>query len=362
MDKLFIDESGNTGSIQQKKEENELNFKDQQYFTLGGMMISSEMEQVLQQRIDEIFLRNKIEDELKFSNKLFRNNENILIDIEEMVTEFNITLFFDVCNKRFKICQYITEYCIYPYYSTGGVELQLGSKNLKTFKLAIANIIYQNIPDDILLEFCNIVNSASKDNEVLLKYLLILKSNIQVRYLENHIEDTIDIVKNYKDYNLSISNLFPLVDHTNKNKKAVVISPNVDAFNNLLLRYQQLSENIVIIHDEQKQFSNALTKWSLYNDGELSFDFVKSIDFIDSIKNRNLQVIDYLTGWVNEHFKASLYKNKTRGFIYRLIHENTNIVSNFQETKGVLNGNYPWDIEKSYLEFYNGIISMNEKN
>ncbi|MDR3602544.1 MAG: hypothetical protein P4L49_19015 [Desulfosporosinus sp.] len=158
-------------------------------------------------------------------------------------------------------------------------------------------------------------------------------------------------------------NLFPLYDTTNSGQTFFALSPNIDAFNNLVLSLSKyaLNEKIHIIHDEQKQFSKSLNNWVA--NINLLTSLKVYIEFIESKQNKLIQVIDYLTGHINDFFRQKSYCDKTYKSkeIKELISTKTNITSIYEEQKAVLDKLFPINDEVLYNNIKEEFINYNSK-
>ncbi|MDR3602545.1 MAG: DUF3800 domain-containing protein [Desulfosporosinus sp.] len=197
MKKIFIDESGNTGAINFNSK---FNFLDQPYFALGGILIDVNYENMLLQEISEIFHKNGIQGELKFTNKKYKNNEKLISELLNTINSYSCELFFDITNKKYKIIHNITDYCVYPYY-----ERQIETKN-EEFRMllkVITDYLYNELSDAVVQKFVNLCNKSGFKIEELVDSIDAIHENVSSTYIKQNLKSTIDSIQNYDKFGLS---------------------------------------------------------------------------------------------------------------------------------------------------------------
>lgn len=127
---------------------------------------------------------------------------------------------------------------------------------------------------------------------------------IRNKRLSCAIKKVIEVVKNYKIYGLEEAQLFPIKDFNNRGTKESFL-PNVDAYNNIIASIGKLrvglNDSINIYHDEQKQFSEVLIKWTeVLKEHKVN---VNKLKFHISKDDVMVQIADFYTGYI-----ARLYK------------------------------------------------------
>lgn len=346
MKRIYIDESGNTGIIKEEvKGEYKFNFCEQPYFSLGGIMIDDSDKESIKQKLKDLYYKDQIEGELKY--KSYKNRVKLLDNIIEVFNSYECTMFFDVTNKRYKIINYIVDYCVIPYYSGNRLE---DSEESKYILNIVSDILYQELSDEVLYKFIEMINRENNSVDKLIEFCKLLLISIKSKFIKEQIKETIDTIENYENFGLSIKNLFPLIDHTNIGEQPFSLLPNVDALNNVIVQLSKNEiSNVEIVHDMQKEYSNSLAKW---------VDFIaknKMIQvrttFKDSKEDVILQAVDFITGHVNKFFKIkNIDKNK---YIENIIKNNVNFVSTYEEQK-IIN-KFPMVEEVAYNMLYEEI-------
>lgn len=346
MKRIYVDESGNTGAIKEKvKEEYKFNFYEQPYFALGGIMIDESQEEEIEKLLRNLYNKNKIVGELKYTN--YKNRERLLYSIIEVFSNYNCRMFFDITNKRYKIVNYIIDYCVVPYYA--------GNRNEDFFLtqciLNIASdILYDELGDDILYKFIETTNGENNSIDKLIEFCTLLEASVHSRFIKEQIKETIDSIKRHKGFRLSKENLFPLIDSTNIGKKPFSLLPNIDAISNLVFQLtKNETDNIEVFHDNQKEYSKSLSKW--VNEVAQNKKINITTRFEESKENVILQAVDFITGHVNENFiNKNIYNNE---YMKDIVKNKVNFVSTYSQQKIMRKFSYMDDI--LYNMLYTGI-------
>lgn len=294
---IYLDESGNTGDI--KIEDGKWNWGNQPYFALGSICIESNKESKLYNDLKETLNSFQkglgIETELK-GKANYKFKKELTCAIIDILQKYNAKVYIDISNKKFKIATYIVEYCIYPYYFYMGIN-----KDIRDKKVNAANRIY-NIDENILEEFINLCYSDRDEVTIksnFINFLDKLSKEINSKEIKENINNVKKNIIKYEEIGLNFDNLLPIVDRTNKGAKTIFL-PNLDAYLNIIsstatIRLRHI-DNLKIYHDEQKQFGNALEKWTedikLVNE----MNNIDKIQFEESKRNILIQTSDFITG------------------------------------------------------------------
>jgi hypothetical protein len=302
---IYIDESGNTGNIEMD-DDLKWNFENQTHFALGSIYMKEDIAKNIEENIKNIL--HKYDEKLGTENELkskakytFKND--LLKDITNELIKNKVGFYFDISSKKYKVITTMVSYCVYPYYT---------NKHIRTSCVDMANFLYRTLPLNQIQAFI-VLCQSSCDNEQCVTDLISYLEKLDTFLVSNKkgsIKSVIDIVKNHNNLGLSVRNLFPIKDFNNKGVEESFL-PNVDAFNNLIVSIYKLRlreyDIINIYHDEQKQFSNVLTKWvkSLEDNG------VKTnvLEFPVSKENILIQIVDYYTGSIVRLYRKIIEHN-----------------------------------------------------
>lgn len=340
--KLFIDESGNTGV--QRLLKNNWNFYEQPYFVLVGILMDDSNIELLKNQFNLLKENSNIRGEMKFNNKRHRKCLNYLLPkIQKNIKNNKGKIYIEIVNKKFDICKWIAEYCFNPYYDS---KIEDTPKR-KRINRDIANYIYEVLPKELLDEFLNIVDSDTYDVQLMVDYCNELLNEIRIEELRGCILETIDSLKNYSKLGLKPHNVFPVKDKLSGGNSIVSVSPNIDSYNNLIMRTLIQSNEIQIIHDQQQQFSPAINKWtSILNKKNKNANI--SIDFEDSKSEELIQMADYIAGFIRKYISNNNTKNEG---LFKDFANSVNIVSTYKDFLKV----FPEKIQyiKLYKQFSN---------
>lgn len=325
---IYLDESGNTGDI--KIKDGKWNWGNQPYFALGSICIESNKETLLYNELKRIL--NSFQKGLGTENELkgkanYTFKKELTCSIIDALKEYNTKIYVDISNKKFKIAAYIVDYCIYPH--------RIEESDRKK-KINAANRVY-NVNEEIFEEFINLCYSRESENTIKYKFIELLNKlseEINSTEIKSNIKDVKEYVINYSEQGLKVNNILPIIDHTNKGGRTCFL-PNLDAYLNIIASTSTLrlgsKDKLKIYHDEQKQFGNALEKWT----NDIKQDYIKNLDkvfFQESKKDILIQVVDFITGVSLKMFSKMIdsrfLNNDERQFIKEIKYllSNCNIV------------------------------------
>ncbi|MGL4914325.1 MAG: DUF3800 domain-containing protein [Romboutsia sp.] len=289
---LFLDESFNTG--EPKYSNGKWNFYRQPYFVLGSYSIKDNCIEKFKKEFKDILQKynNKLGTEVELkSTANYKFKKELLADMIKLIDKYEIDVYIDISNKKYKVVMYLVEYCIYPYY-------MYNKKNLRTQCKIIADYIYNNLDENKLGEFIELCNNNENISD-LNKFLNNLKVCIGDSKIQEKIKEVILHIENYEEKNLQIKNLYPVKDFNNKGTVTSFL-PNLDAYNNIIASQSTLLfksyNKISIYHDTQDQFSNCIKKWTEIMKDDFNINNINNIEFIDSKDEVLIQFIDYITG------------------------------------------------------------------
>lgn len=343
---LFIDETGNTGEPRYKN--GKWNWGIDQYFALGAILMRTDETDNLLNELSEVL--HRMDPKLGTVNEWkstanYRFNKRLMKEVLCLLKKYDVYHYIDITNKRYKLVNYLVDYCVYPYYLFES-DLLTHPFNYYVWrdkKIAISNILYYAINDDIdnyLWKFVRICHSDVNDEtynefcDFLKAFNIWLKNRIGLDISNTVIQHVLD----YKNFDLQLKNIFPLNDSSDTGKQ-ICFTPNIDAFNNIVKRalnkdYYSLDEKISIriIHDEQKEFEPAIRKWTdaINYHGEI---YIDNITFCNS-QGSLIQLVDFIVGRMCRIFDAIVNRKKTKNsdnelieIVKPLIINNVNVVA-----------------------------------
>lgn len=303
---MYVDESGNTGEPQIRK--GKWNYGDQRYFGLGSIMVKEEDEKELSNKTLEVLQKYDpklgTENELKSQGKYLFKIE-LLCDLINLFQDYDYFAFFDISNKKFKVICYMVEYCVYPYYIYAQLLTQ---EKHRTKRINAANALYYNLDESQIERFDCLIRKKNEEldkRKDFLDFLEVLMNELYQKKQKELVEGIGSAINFIKDSpGMPLSNLIPVEDYNNSGKSNFFL-PNIDALNNIVAQQaiKRLSYNdaISIIHDEQLQFSNSLTKWIDYQRDQ---GLKVQIDaFMDSKNSVILQTTDFFLGMIIRLFQ-----------------------------------------------------------
>jgi hypothetical protein len=295
----YIDESGKTGT---EKFNNGWNFSDQPYFAYGTIVVQKELVTDIINEIEKQLssLNKPIQGELKWSNKAAQFQYKKIIPIFlNTLNKYNSSIYFDIENKKFTIAKYITNFVVFSQYE----EIKVGGiKELIIPKKVIASYLFDYLSDNTLWSFCSFFDNINnqkytmeEQTKKLSEMAKFLRFNIEHKIIIEQIEKTIDTIESSLTHDSNLLKYhFPIPNFKRDGSIYNSISPQIDCFNNLVLRIEKEHSNISIIHDilvEKNQLENEI---DVRND---LTGLNHTISFSDSKSEKFIQYIDYLTGY-----------------------------------------------------------------
>ena len=255
--KIYIDESGNTGSISVK------GIAQQPLFALGAIQISDELLSELIKIEDKFRNNNKIQQtEIKSSNT-YDNKIDFTVEILTTLISNKIPMWFEVTNKKYYIiCNLVTFTLLQTWVS----------RDIDKEKRELMNTLVNYIDKNFLTEELNpyLIACQFPTRENLLRFLHYFNgiiNNLQKSEEKDAILlATKLLIPEVMDGNdpFETKHYFPLPDFTKGN--LLTMLPYVQSFSNIFARINNWCKsncvsNVEIIHDEQKQFDEIINDY-----------------------------------------------------------------------------------------------------
>lgn len=344
--KIYIDESGNSGDLVQRKID--LTFSNQNIFTLSAVKIPEDVYSKLEKEfIPELKKKYKIQSgEIKSSN-LFDKKPKVILEIVDFIKDNNIDYFIEITDKKYYICNSMVIYQVIPPYFISREELNGERKVLREIymDIFIRNIgeseyqcffeACQNINEESLLNSFHTLKKffSEKIKEEKDLYLKIIYQCI-VNDIGIYIEDYFDI-KDKEGLDNAVRKFLPIPDE-NKKGQLIYLLPQISSLTNLVARVNYFNgnlEDINFIHDQQVHFDNILSYnvEKMLDVGETGYKFTNSnfniekpVDITfdaDSKDNVGIQIADILSGFTMRYMQKR-FKNEDMDSIYHEIFEN----------------------------------------
>lgn len=327
MDKFYIDESGNTGDVINTGKN--FDFGNQPLFALSAIGINDL--DALNKKISQLKKKHKIQQKELKSTKIYKNKPGFICDLIDYIKSEKIPFFIELVDKKYFICSNIVNCVVMPPYFSPSDHRSLFVRNV------FADFIYSKESSLIYDGFVNCCMKPSE--EELLRYMgeltLYFKQYAKCFPDPDMIADGIarSIDESIDDFNIikcnekenAFKRFIPIPDE-NKNGKDVWLLPNLSSFNSIYARINKYKKgklsDVVIVHDEQVQFDEIITK--IHEDlgsvdgladvathsGDYNFVEKSQLKFVDSKDSIAVQVSDVLSGFVMRYVQDSLYSDK----------------------------------------------------
>ena len=335
---VFLDESGHTGT--ERYINGKWNMQVQPYFVLAAVVVEQSKINILENSVDDIMKKYKIQKEIKSTSKTVRKYKMEIMEwMLVALKEANAKVLIEVVNKKYCICEQITNYCVVPYYSITDEAREEAVACRKVF----ANYLFETLSDEFLGKAVEFFDSNTQDVLRLLEFCHQLAEQFQdnrisSKQIHQMICDTIDDIENYEKMHLKVHNLFPLADRYRTGYSTVVVCPQVDCLNNLV--YNRLPDENIFIHDEIKDIDAALQD-NIKSINGLSDRKVK-LSFEKSVDNKCIQIADFFAGMVRLYFEEKLSEKSDQincNILQDMLFNQINFVSSFKEQSIIFSGN-----------------------
>ena len=330
--KYYLDESGNTGDLINKKFD--LNFANQPIFTLTCIKVNDTNK--IEILVEKLKKKYKIQgNELK-STSIYKKPK-FLLEVCEFIQEENIPFFIEVVDKKYNLCSTIVNHHVLPPYFEGDES----DGKTQEMRNIIADYLSINLPNSYYKSFFDACFSQSEESLLKIMNLLKdffknLKDDYQVFYqlVEESIDDY-NTMKELKTKEEALKNFFPIPDK-NKRNIEIILLPHVSSMANILARVNlennDNNEEITFIHDNQDHFDEILQsiktqtteldiskKLPKIITADFNLSKNSNLLFKDSKDYMGIQIADILGGFMARYFKDILYDKKNIDNIYHKI-------------------------------------------
>jgi len=326
--KYYIDESGSTGDL--LMEEDNLDFSEQEYFTLACIGLDDNILVELEYFISKLKKKYKIQSkELKFGKikHIFGKKIGFILELLKYIEEDSKVL-IEIVDKRYIIATNIVHCLINPPY----FQPKRSVEEEKIIHLELAQWVYTYIPNEFFISFSNIARNPSSDGlDKLFKDLLKIaetindeSSNIVLGNIKESLDDYEIIKKRVNNTREAYTYFLPLPD-LNKRGELIGILPHIGSFTNLHARLNFLYEDdlssITIVHDNHAHFDEIIKSYhqgavdnfdekKIYEMANFRFKTISKLEFHNDKNKIGLQVADIFAGLINKSIAYLLKEEK----------------------------------------------------
>ncbi|WP_179134223.1 DUF3800 domain-containing protein [Enterococcus villorum] len=358
---ISIDESGNTGT-------NWLD-SDQRFFIYGGWLFKYED----YKKIEQIFLEWKSNrqstDEYK-ANKLFKSNKS-KTSVEELIFKLLdkklATPFFVIMEKKFMMSAKIVETFFDPAYS------DIFTKELTWMpevKKKLANLLVRQGTEKLFKDFSQLFTQ----NDVKINTMRLLRDELSKILKENNLEDISVLINTLDDKALGKmkDEYSTIISANGKNSLSLTI-PGLYQLLNIINIFSEIKNYkfIDVFHDNLRGYDSIMQDFikNFFSDGrELRLTIVnekyisnnltniKSFSWKDSKNDMNIQLADFLNGFIQYTTKKALSPGEHLSHLEKKIWNEINMIRDRGLRRDVTNL-ITWNINASY-DFSNRFFSL----
>lgn len=360
--KYYMDESGNTGDIINRKKD--IFFSNQPIFSHSCIGLNDEnlrkMETFITSLKEEFNI--PIEQELKSEDFYFKNPRVILL-IALYLVDYNIPILCEVADKKHNISIAIVQNLIIPQIEENETSL------LSSLRNVLADYITEHAPENCFtnyMKMCQLQTEQSFFDLVESLKIFFSEYNFDngntLKMLEMTIDDYYE-VKNESNLD-SAAKYFMILPDYDSNGNEVKMLPLVLSFYNIIARlnkhHSKKLKGVEVFHDTTYEYSKTLQYCldNIFNSKLINKDYVPNSDyvlketfslkFVDSKENIGVQVADLVAGFLQRYINGTLYKNLKVDQIY---HEIFNLLIYHNRKKTPLGINFVLPLTKRQLLF-----------
>lgn len=337
--KYYIDESGNSGDL--IKEKMDFSFDNQPFFVLACIEENTSWD--AENFIKKIRVANSIKSQELDCASLYKNKPMVLCEILSEIIK-NTNILAEVVDKKYFICTTITNTQLWPPYFRDTTDIT----NERRIISIISDFIYVFLKKEDYRLYCkSCITQDFNDIELSIKNFeeigMFLEKNIwhcKEFYafcnllIEASKETLDDMSKITKLQSKEKSSLFIALPDKDAKGKTIHLLPHISSFLNIYARVNKKHESkldeIIFIHDEQKQFGNIIT--TTKQNAELAklvnnptkyvdFKFTSSakLEFGISHESYWLQLTDLVAGFLSRYARDRFFLSKEMPEIFNTI-------------------------------------------
>ncbi|HGO5291545.1 TPA: DUF3800 domain-containing protein [Photobacterium damselae subsp. damselae] len=338
MHRYYLDESGNTGDL--IKPEFSLQFGGQPLFALSCVGVDDE--KAVADKLSDLKLKYGVENELK-STEIYAYKPEFFLELAKYLVRNRVPIFVELVDKKFCIITNLISSLIIPFYG----EIDEKNGHNQYVRNHLADYMWHELPPKYLELFNKVC--LQRQSVKVIDFLSELKayfdstscSMLEKRDVSRLLAASIDEFQSfcleYGDEE-AVESYLPIPDILNKSKrkskaKKINILPHVHSFFNIIGRLNKYHlgnvENIVLMHDEQRDFDVILGKSKEYivqnsiskntpptpnSDLDIHSDF--RLEFVNSNLSSGVQVADLIAGFYARFINDAFYERKRIGSVY----------------------------------------------
>lgn len=327
----YLDESGNTGDLINKK--NDMGFANQPIFTHSCIGIDDKDQVELVYFINQLKKHYEIDESLELkSQDYYIKKPEIIYNIVRYIVEKDFPLVCEVMDKKYNVAISMVNHLIFP------AMRDESSGEAQYIRNILSDFITRKAPDNCYTLFSELCKSPSEEK-------LIITMNSLKEFFEKEKDNFADsgytilmINETLDDYYIdkktkedAIKKYIPEPDYDSNGNK-ITLLPNTFSFYNLIARLNKIHNRklslINLYHDTSDEFSATL-KYCMKNIKGMNtenihkipgcdFEVIESFNlaFIDSKDSIGVQIADIIAGFLNRYIYGLMYKEIKMDDIY----------------------------------------------
>lgn len=269
--KLYIDESGNTGSVW--VENGKFNYNEQRHFTLGVVIIEDDTDEIaLKKKYSKFKELYHVIGEIKGSDLLRKNNNEALNYFIDNIVD----------DKHFYVCYYDKKFYLSTMIFLGLLGYEFRSKFPIEYYTFVSELTFE---DDIFFDvYCKMIKDISKAKiNTFLEFLTRYKFKVLSKD-----SPLVSMAKDILEEDLADKFINDFITFGSYDNRKYVNVINLNSLSEMLLCIKDINnignKTLYVYHDEIDGFSNTMN-------AELK-DYIPNLQFCKSTDNEMIQIAD----------------------------------------------------------------------
>ncbi|MDU1653537.1 MAG: DUF3800 domain-containing protein [Leclercia adecarboxylata] len=322
--KYYIDESGTTGDLINKK--TDLFFSKQPIFTHA--CIGVENEDHIKELVNEVKVKHNLPDKELKCEDLYYSKPEVILDIAKIINKNNLPMICEVMDKKYNIAISIVNHIILP--TSGGINYF----ETRDFRQRLGDLITRFAEDFCFKQFfklcaqpceSNLLQSFEVFYDLFKRRKSLLNDNGKILSLIEERKNEYFELKRKHGEEICLKWFYPIPDYDSFDNK-IALLPHVHSFYHILARINKYHcgdiKEATLYHDTQKEYSKTLmfccieirennTVQQENTDPRSNYNITDDIhlEFIDSKTSHSVQIADIVAGFLNRYINGSVYKN-----------------------------------------------------
>ncbi|APQ27416.1 putative prophage protein [Klebsiella pneumoniae] len=329
----FLDESGNTGDLINKK--NDMGFANQPLFTHSCVGVPEGKISRMESFVRVLKIRHGIDESIELkSQDYYIKNPELVYELVNFVIEEKYTLVCEVMDKKCNVAVSIVNQLIVPAMENEDQE------QVQLVRSILVDVISLYAPENCFSTFSELCKDPCEEKLLICIYTLKEFFSSDNNPLDDEGNTCRMFDETLKEYyyrksvfteKVAIKWFVPIPD-LDSNGNIIKLLPNVHSFYNQIARINKIHKrklsNVILTHDTSSEFADTL-KFCMSEIKTVNIDIMPNIptcdfnvietpalNFKDSKDSTGIQIADIIAGFLNRYVHGLMYKSIKMDTIY----------------------------------------------